>query len=119
MELKFGSTAHFSAINGINSAKIPVLITQGTTDEYYGNVSFIYTHRDKITNPNCTIHIMDKPNHHGHYDYFLSDAAVEYSKQLKSEKEDKNKPIDKFLYSGIDKEIMDCFNDFFEKSLPC
>lgn len=117
MKMKFGSMAHFSAINGINSAKIPVLITQGTTDEYYGNVSSIYMHRDKITNPNCTIRVMDKPNHHGHYDYFLSDAAVAYSKQLESGKEDKNKPIDKSLYTEHNKETMDYFNDFFEKSL--
>ena len=118
IRVKFGNMARFSAINGINSTSIPVLLMQGTTDEFYGNVSSIYEHRDKISNSNCIIRVMDKENHHGHYDYFLSDAAVTYRKDVASGKVDKNKPIDKFLYEDINNETMDYINDFFVNSLP-
>jgi len=82
MKFKLGDMSHFSAIDGINSKEIPVFIIQGTTDKFYGNVSSIYEHRDKITNPNCSLILMSKENHHGHYDYFLSDKAISYRKKI-------------------------------------
>lgn len=115
MTLKFGSKAHFSAIDGINSSNIPILILQGTTDEYYGNVSSIYAHRKRITNPKCTIQLMNDPIRHGHYDYFLSDRAIKYKKQVK-DKEVKF-PINKFLYMEHDKEILNEINQFYSDSL--
>ncbi len=111
MDVKFGKKAHFSAIDGINSTDIPVLLLSGTTDEYYGNVSSIYVHRDRITNPKCTIRLMDKENHHGHYDYFLTDAAVQYQNNVKAGKV--SGKINKFLYLEEDPELMDYINEFY------
>ena len=112
MQLKFGDRAHFSAIDGINSTDIPVLVMQGTTDEYYGDVSSIYKHRDKITNKSCVLRLMDKEDHHGHYDYFLSDAAVAYKQKIK-ESTVNSESIDKFLYIEHDTKIMDEINQFY------
>ena len=113
MNLKFGEMSHFSAIEGINSTEIPVLLMQGTTDIFYGNVSSIYEHRDKITNSNCTLRLMNKENHHGHYDYFLSDKAIAYRKKIKNDKTTKKQGIDKFLYIEHNDEIMNYINEFY------
>lgn len=117
MNTKFGDMAHFSAIDGINSTEIPVLIMQGTTDEFYGNVSSIYEHRDKITNVNCSLRIMSEENHHGHYDYFLSDKAVAYRNKIKKDEIEKKEAIDKFLYIEHDDEIMNYINEFYLNAL--
>ncbi|MDF2543865.1 MAG: dipeptidyl aminopeptidase/acylaminoacyl-peptidase-like protein [Herbinix sp.] len=50
MSLKFGEMAHFSAIDGINSTNIPVLIISGTTDEFY--------HISQYVLPNIDIEII-------------------------------------------------------------
>ena len=116
MNIRFGNMAHFSAIDGINSTDIPVLVMQGTTDEYYGSVSSIYVHRNMITNPNCTVKVMDEKNHNGHYDYFLSDDAVKYRALLEKEDADSNS-IDRILYMDHDKETMQYINEFFLHAL--
>jgi pimeloyl-ACP methyl ester carboxylesterase len=116
MKIKFDDMAHFSAIDGINVSGIPILLLQGTTDEYYGNVSSIYTHKEKIKNPNCVIRVMDDENRHGHFDYFLSNRAVEYRKQVENKKV--NPPLDKFLYMEHDDEIMNYINRFYLDFLP-
>lgn len=116
MQLKFGDMAHFSAIDGINSTHIPVLVMQGTTDEFYGDISSIYTHRDKVTNKNCVFRLMDKENHHGHYDYFLSDAAIAYKQKIK-ESTVSGESIDKGLYMEHDTTIMDEINQFYVDAL--
>jgi pimeloyl-ACP methyl ester carboxylesterase len=118
MKTKFGDMAHFSAIDGINSTEIPLLIMQGTTDEFYGKVSSIYEHRDKISNKNCSLRLMNSENHHGHYDYFLSDKAVDYRNKIKNNETDKKEAIDKFLYIEHDDEIMNFINEFYLEALP-
>lgn len=117
MGIRFGREAHLSAIDGINSTDIPVLIMQGTKDEYYGNVSSIYEHRDKITNPNCTIQVMDEENHNAHYDYFLSDDAIKYKEKIENGNDYKDNSIDKFLYMDHNTETMDYINEFFLKMI--
>jgi uncharacterized protein len=116
MKTKFGDMAHFSAIDGINSTEIPVLVLQGTTDEFYGKVSSIYEHRDKITNKNCTLRLMSRENRHGHYDYFLSDRAIAYRKKINEGQIAKVEAIDKFLYIEHDDEIMNYINEFYLKA---
>lgn len=111
MKIKFTDLAHFSAIDGINATDIPVMIYQGTTDEFYGNVSSIYEHRDRITNPKCTLKLMEKDKHHGHYDYFLTDAAITYREKV-NQNSFKGE-IDKYLYNEHDHEIMQEITDFY------
>lgn len=115
MKIKFKNLADLSAIDGINSSNIPVLIFQGTTDEYYGNVSSIYVHRNRIKNPNCTIRLMTENNHHGHFDYFLSDTALKYQAQVGIGKE--TGKIDKSLYMQLDYNLMDYINKFYIDAL--
>lgn len=116
MKLKFGKKAYFSAIDGINSVSIPILLISGTTDEFYGEVSSIYVHQDKITNPNCSLILMDKENHHDHYDYFFTDAALAYQKSLSSNQSSAR--IDKFLFSQQDTTFFAAINSFMEGALP-
>ncbi len=114
MNIKFGDQAHFSAIDGINSTDIPVLVISGTDDEFYGGASQIYIKKGIITNPNCKFILMDKPYHNGHYDYFLTDKALAYQAHMNNDETNK---VDKFLYFEHDKEVMDRINAFFESNI--
>ena len=51
--LKYGDEKNLSAIDGINSVTIPVLVISGTQDEFYGAESPIYAKRATIINPAC------------------------------------------------------------------
>lgn len=50
---------------------------------------------------------MDKPEHNGHYSYFLTDAAIEYQKT------NPKGSIDKNLYMEHDKAILEMICSFF------
>lgn len=112
MDLKFGNMAHYSAIDGINSTDIPVLLISGTDDEFYGKVSSIYVHQGKITNKNCKMWVMSEEEHNGHYNYFLSPDAVKYKKKV--DRDEVAFRIDKFLYMEHDKKLMSDINKFYE-----
>ncbi len=98
--LKYGEDKDLSAIDGINSVSIPILIISAEKDSFYGGSSPIYERQNEIVNPNCTFVLMDKENHNGHYDYFLTDAALEY------QAEDPAAPVNKELYMEHDEEVM-------------
>jgi predicted alpha/beta hydrolase len=108
--LKYGEDRDLSAVDGINSVTIPVLVISGRDDEFYGDESPIYEKRAEIVNPACEFMYMDKERHDGHYDYFLTDAAQDYREALeqKAPKDD----IDKFLYTEHDLSFMNRINDF-------
>lgn len=109
--MKYGRDAHLSAIEGINKVDIPVLVISGTNDVFYGGESPIYKKRKYIMNQKCIFMLMDKPEHNGHYEYFLSDAAIEYQKLT-----DKS-IVDKNLHMEHDMAFMDSLNNFFDNSL--
>ena len=77
IDLKYGDDKDLSAVDGINSVLIPVLVISAEEDLFYGGKSPIYDRQNVIMNPNCTFVLMDEENHNGHYDYFLTDAALE------------------------------------------
>lgn len=110
INLKYGTDKSLSAVDGINNVSIPVMVISAEDDSFYGGCSPIYDKRDEITNPNCTFILMDEENHNGHYDYFLTDEALEYQKS--SPKAD----IDKELYMEHDKNVMQMIIDFFDDS---
>jgi len=114
MKIIFGGIANYTAIEGINSVETPILIMEGTNDEYYGEISSIFTVKDKITNKNTILRLMDEKNHNGHYDYFLSDNAVEYRRKVEK---DNIQKIDKFLYIEHSEKTMNYINNFFLKAL--
>ena len=111
INLKYGEEKNLSAINGINSVDIPVLVLCPEDDIYYGGESPIYKRRDEITNTNCTTVLMDKERHNGHYDYFLTDNALDYQASKSVEN------IDKELYMEHDDSIMKKICNFYDLSL--
>lgn len=62
----------------------------------------------RFINLNCTFVLMDEENHNGHYDYFLTDAALEYAA------ENPTSPIDKELYIEHDEDVMNMIIEFFD-----
>ena len=81
IHFKYGKDKNLSAVTGINNSQIPVLVISAEDDVYYGGkTSPIYQKQNLITNPECKFLLMNKPEHNGHYNYFLTDAAIEYQK---------------------------------------
>lgn len=105
--LKYGDDKDLSAVNGINCVSIPVLVISAEEDSFYGGKSPIYERQNEIINPNCSFVLMDEENHNGHYDYFLTDAALEYAA------ENPMPPIDKELYREHDTDVMNMIIEFF------
>ncbi len=110
ISLKYGKEQNLSAVDGINAVDIPVLVISGADDVFYGGDSPIYEKRNNITNPNCSFEYKTENNHNGHYDYFLSDEALQY--QLFIENETFTGKIDKNLYAQHDISFMKHLNDF-------
>lgn len=115
ISMKYGEDADLSAVEGISAVDIPVLVLSGTDDEYYGGVSKIYAKREQIQNPNCTFELMEKPEPHGHYDYFLTDEAIAYQKFIKEDSVEGI--IDKNLYMEHRPDLMDMLNEFLLAAL--
>lgn len=103
-------TRELSAVKGINSSHIPILVLSGTTDVFYGGVSSVYKQKDSIKNPKCRFMLMDKPGKNGHYDYLLSNEAIELRRKCQGEI---NKADDIQLYSAIDIDLFKKMNSFF------
>ncbi len=108
--LQYGKEQNLSAIDGINSVNIPILVISGSNDIFYGGESPIYKKRNKITNSNCSFILKSEKNHNGHYDYFLTDDALEYQKLVRTD--NFNGTIDKFLYGQHDTKFMNYLNNF-------
>ena len=108
--LKYGDEKNLSAIDGINSVTIPVLVISGVQDEYYGAECPIYAKRAAIINPACEFFYETRENHDGHYDYFLTDAALAYQKEVDAA--GFSGSVDKSLYLEHDAEFMEELNQF-------
>lgn len=116
IQLQYGKEAELSAVDGINAVDIPVLVISGTVDEFYGGESPIYRKQNSITNPNCTFRLMNQEGHTGHYDYFLTDEALQYQNEVDDPSFEG--AIDKKLYREHDKEFMDSIHRFFVSAIP-
>jgi pimeloyl-ACP methyl ester carboxylesterase len=111
LRVVFGKdTVRFSAVDGINSTNIPVLVISGTEDVFYGGKSPVYIKQDKITNPNCRYILMDQERHNGHCDYMLTDRALDYKKLCQ---ENKISSVDKWLIMESDQHYFDQVHAFF------
>jgi len=110
ISMKYGEDKSLSAVDGINSTDVPVLVISAEDDSFYGGTSPIYRRQAEITNPNCTFILMVEENHNGHYDYFLTDEAVAYQKNAP----DTN--IDKELYMEHDADVMQMITTFFDNA---
>ena len=106
-------TRALSAVKGIDASQIPILVLSGTTDEYYLGASAIYKQKDSIKNPKCRFMLMDRPGKNGHYDYLLSDEAIELRKGSQGERNDVDDPQ---LYAAIDTDLFEEMNSFLGES---
>ncbi len=118
----FGSDVGLSAVDGINSTDTPVLIVHGTNDETVpGSSVGTIAYRDEITNPNVQYKLCDEEGHNGHSDLFLSESAVEYSRELTDEYErlqeqyggDLPKSVRKEFYESIDRKLVSELDEDF------
>ncbi|MCI6274131.1 MAG: alpha/beta hydrolase [Coriobacteriaceae bacterium] len=84
--LQYGADEDLTAVDGINSTQVPVLIMHGAEDTSVGySTMSIISHRDEITNPNASfvaITTLDADDHSG---IFSSSAAGTYRKSLEEE----------------------------------
>lgn len=115
ISLKYGKEQNLSAVDGINSVEIPILVISGSYDIFYGGDSPIYRQRNNITNPNCIFEYKTETNHNGHYDYFLTDEALEYQSLVNCEAF--TGEIDKNLYRQHDTIFMKSLNDFMLEAI--
>ena len=108
IHFKYGADKNLSTVSGISKAQIPVFVISAENDFFYGGkTSPIYQKQNMITNKKCKFLLMDKPEHNGHYSYFLTDSAIEYQKTNPKCKINKN------LYMEHDKAILEIICSFF------
>ncbi len=107
---RFGEYANISAVQGINSCGIPVMVMHGTGDTYVRyDGSGIINHADEITNPNVSIVPLDYPGRNGHDDIFLSAEAKEYINELNEKLEAPKKEYGVKRYWQLPEEVQEEF----------
>lgn len=112
ISIKYGADKDLSAVDGINAVTIPVWVISAEDDVFYGGKkSPIYDKRDEITNKNCSFTLMTEEKHNHHYDYFLTDTALEYQESHPTG------VIDKELYMQHDEQFMNRIVMFFDETV--
>ena len=132
--LLFGKDAWVTAVNGINSSDIPVMIIHGDADESiaYDGASII-ARRGEITNPQVVYKTRSAEKQNDHDHLFKSQAAIAYTNEKNQEfqalrtRYDNNVPdsevaafyasIDPYQTSELDADFMNEVNQFFESAL--
>lgn len=87
--LDFKGEANRSAVDGINSVSVPVLVMHGTEDQIIGfDGASIMAARNRITNPHAQFIVKDEKSRNGHNSYFYTRESNEYlaekTQELKS-----------------------------------
>lgn len=110
--LDFGDAANRSAVDGINSASVPVLVMHGTQDQVIGfDGASIMAARNRITNRAAQFIVKDEEARNGHNSYFYSKESNEYLAQKTGQLQKLNDEytgkipenvLDEFL-AGVDK----------------
>lgn len=79
----------------------------GLSHTHYGDgKSPIYNKRDSVTNSKCKFVLMNQENHNEHYNYFLTDNAIDYQNS------EPQGNINKELYNEHDESVMKMICDF-------
>lgn len=82
----FGKDADVSAVDGINSVDIPVLVIYGTMDDVVPHDEIgIYAYKEQITNPNVSFLSVDEEGRNWHDNMHLSQEAGLYAQKIKNE----------------------------------
>jgi pimeloyl-ACP methyl ester carboxylesterase len=129
---RFGDIAQFTAVDGINSSDIPVMIVQCSNDNLIRpETTSIYAHREKITNPNVQIVFREGDEATGHIIVWASQEQKEYMKWVNASWKEYYKAnrkkvtlaqwaaevnFDKKLANEVDAELMKRINVFFDKA---
>lgn len=130
----FGENANISAIDGINSSNVPVMLIHGTEDKTLRyNWCGIISHQEQIHNPNVEYISRSQPGQNGHSDLMFSEAAILYQQEKKAQWASLQKQynnhipaeieaqyyagIDRALASQLDEELFEEITLFFEKEL--
>ena len=131
--LRFGPEALVTAVEGINSTDIPVMIIHGSADESVDyNGASIIAQRSAITNPNVIYKTCSAENRSGHNTLYQSDAASKYIRQKNQEyqilydryqgnipdnvRSEYYSGVDRFQTSELDADFMQDIDRFFEKA---
>ena len=129
----FKDYVKYKGDKGINNSNIPVVIAHGADDSLIVyNKQAIIAHKDKITNPNVKYYV-GKGYQGDHSDILLSNDAIIYKKEIKSElrllemqkgkklsyEELQNfyKTVDHLKYSEVNKDLMDLIIKTFDEAL--
>ncbi len=108
--VRFGKYHRMLAVDGINHAGIPVLLTHGRGDDFIRyDISSIVSAREQITNPNLEIYTVEEEGRFGHTDFFLSLDASKYMSSIQKEFEELKK---KYKKGNVPEEVK---KEFFEK----
>ena len=131
--LKFGRAAGYTAVEGINSTTIPILIIHGKEDTVvpYNGCSII-AHKAEIKNPNVS-YITTTSTQGKHNSLFWSEESLEYQNNVNNEytklyDEYDGKPpyeervkfistINDDLMSELNSDLFDSIDVFFEKAI--
>lgn len=75
----FGKNFNLSAVDGINSCDVPVLVMHGKEDEVIGyDGSSIIAQRNHITNPNVEYYTEARPGKSSHMGIFFTKSGTDY-----------------------------------------
>ncbi|MCL2014663.1 MAG: lysophospholipase [Defluviitaleaceae bacterium] len=72
----------YSAVSGINSRNIPVMLVQGGNDTFFPTLDLTITHSPGITNPNAEIIILQDYWNDGHISVLWSQDAFDYREEV-------------------------------------
>lgn len=131
----FGKNRKLTAVDGINKANIPVLISHADKDDFivYG-VSSIICKKDLITNPKAEYYTITEEPRNNHNDFFLTADAARETQRVRKEyaeleakypKKDVPVEVKREFYVQVDRtrtnvpclEYYDLVREFFERSL--
>ncbi|MGE5579918.1 MAG: alpha/beta hydrolase [Bacillota bacterium] len=127
----FGSAVGLTAVDGINRSEAPVMIVHGSADESvsYDGASII-SQRDHLTNPNVIYRTCDTEGRNTHNTLLKSEVAVAYASQANAaymglfDQYNGHMPddaealfhesLDRFCTSGLNADLFEEINRFFE-----
>ncbi len=120
---RFGKYATINAVDGINKAGIPVLLTHADKDEIisYDRASII-CHRDEITNPNVEYVTITESPRNNHNDFFLTCESARATQEFRAGYAEIEKKYGKGMPVVVPREIRHEYYSKADKELcnqPC
>jgi dipeptidyl aminopeptidase/acylaminoacyl peptidase len=109
----FGDTVKLTAVGGINTAGIPVMIVHSSDDDVVpATTTSTYAHRGEINNKNIEIVFFKGEDISGHETVYYSKEAIEYMAQWQED----GGFFDKIKANALNNELMEKINVFFTEA---